>query len=60
LDYNDWYKASGDWYYWGGSAGDTVAGWRTASSQGANDLNAGPYSPTQGVETLRFRRKVHA
>jgi hypothetical protein len=42
IDYNIWYKNSGDWYKWGESAGSTIAGWRTASSQGTKDANADP------------------
>ncbi len=42
IDNNVWFKDSGDWYKWGASTGDTIAGWRTASSQGASDLNSDP------------------
>jgi len=55
IDYNCYYKASGDWYSWDGSTGDTLAGWKSDSSQGAHDINANPLmtDPANGDFTLQ-------
>ena len=42
IDYNCYYKSSGDWWKWGASTGSTIATWRSASSQGAHDINSNP------------------
>jgi len=55
IDYNCWYGDSGDWWEWGTSnTGATIAGWRTASSQGVNDINSAPLmtDPANDVFTL--------
>jgi hypothetical protein len=42
INNNVYYQASGDWWAWGASTGDTLSGWQTASSQGADDVNSDP------------------
>jgi parallel beta-helix repeat protein len=42
IDYNCYYRTSGDWWKWGSTRGSSLEEWRATSSQGDHDINQNP------------------
>lgn len=42
IDYNCYYRTSGNWWKWGSTRGSSLEEWRSISSQGEHDMNQNP------------------